>query len=196
MRFFVVPIVWVVIVLPIGPVPALLAGILAFFLYPLWYSWRVERAAEKAENRRAVQWDAEQKAKYNEEDERRRLLGLPSQLESRDHLEMAKRFGRAHYQHLKSKTKHDNCLYCYKNKPDYDEFHFRIWQREEQEEADFSMLGMEHPGSVPGYIYILNTNKFDINKAAEKAINGAPSKEYILRIEEARDRILRSNIRF
>jgi hypothetical protein len=150
MRFFVVPIVWVVIVLPIGPVPALLAGILAFFLYPLWFSWRVERAAEKAENRRAAQWDA----------------------------------------------KHDNCLYCYENKPDHDEFHFRIWSQSEQEEADFSVIGMEHPGAVPGYNGILNTNRFDVNRASEKAMSSASSSENIEIIKNSRDRILGLHLRF
>jgi hypothetical protein len=78
---------------------------------------------------------ADKKAAWDNEEERRRSLGFPSQSVRRDY-KAEWPYYKPHYQHLKEGIKVTSCWLCDQNNAEQDQQHREIWGRVEREEAE------------------------------------------------------------
>lgn len=78
---------------------------------------------------------ADRQAAWDQEEDRRRRLGLPTQQEARD-LKVVGRYYKPHYEHLKAGIKVPSCLLCDLNNEEMDRSHLEIWGRAEREEEE------------------------------------------------------------
>jgi hypothetical protein len=78
---------------------------------------------------------ADKKAAWDNEEERRRSLGFPSQSVRRDY-KAEWPYYKPHYQHLKEGIKVASCWLCDQNNAEQDQRHREIWGRLEREEAE------------------------------------------------------------
>jgi hypothetical protein len=79
--------------------------------------------------------EADKKARWDQEEERRRSLGFPSQSMRREY-QAEWPYYKPHYEHLKSGIKVRTCWLCDQNNAEQDQSHREIWERVEHEEAE------------------------------------------------------------